>query len=1389
MGTEIRGFKGGGMDSDSALSEIAANDFRAAWNFRTTGTAEGEEDEGTNIESTEEIEGTRADGLNKAIGAQGFEILRKGLAFIYNSQDLNQIIEIDYDTNEETILFTNKTDSGGDIVLPLDPQYYVTDIKLIGGFYVFTDSNMQPCYISRDRLIDGSYGVLTADDFLLIKAQILVPPTAAYNDDASRSVNLMSGNLFQFRNQVVYLDNEYSALSTISKRPVPTSEGTPAIGTDVAKNNNIIVSTHIGTNRVSRVIISARIGELDWFTIKDKNRADIILLPDTEVDVAQEIYEAYDPTTGLYSFAFYNDGLYNNLDVLETDLIADYVPLKAESVEILNGNVLALAGLTEGYLRPNPSIILSVSTYQPDISIDNPDAATSLRVDWAQDRPSGTSARLVWAMFYGEAKEGDEITIKIGGLSTGVIYTTIVYEVRPVDDGNTLNAIRDLATQIPHPTAVYESGGAVRLEFITRKESQTPDGDREEAKTIDIDLANAGSGASKSVSSLKLNSAYQLALAHYDRWGRPFPISTNDGYVIKTQSFSQLQGLASVINWEINSAAPEGAVSAQWLLSKNNTHESTLYVVGKISANTSQYIVVNINSLKEFNEGNNASILNYEFSEGDRCTFHYYDNSGIVWLSNPSIDVEVIGFDIEVTVDVPPVTNYLLKVRRSSQLDVDTVTGKNILLEIYTPRKRVITGSDGEVSLAPTLFYEIGNQIDIVDGEYLITSGQITDGDAYFKTRQLEDAITTDLEVYEVESFDFSDFYVSNFTSYGRPRSYYDVREREEKKASIRYSDVFRLGSEVNGITRFYPERIYGEGDGETSSDFGWINKIRQRDNYLVCIQEYKIWHIPIFTSILEDQTAQQNIAISDRILGQARGLQSGKFGMGGAKESYAESKNGTIYFIDPNNSIPLRDGYDGVKPISVKMSKFFKRVLQQAKKDGKKIIGWFDEFNQEYVVAIESVGDILTSFTFNSDNWLTEDDYTVIPADLVEETPPTKGSVTINTTTGIATYTPDLDELGSDSFEFTFMDGVTPVTKRVCIIIEEGNSDVFDFVFGDLIDKSLSTLYTSNSILIGGNNIPSPISITGGEYQITRDGVDLGWTSSAGFVNALDVVTVRQTSSGSYETTTNTTLTVGNQSDTFSVTTVGELSLSGQVLFSDIPVTNGPDPSDTYNIGFSVRYDDDNSLILSRSGAAGVDGTASSPVTIDDARAVDCYFELGVNNTGGGEIDTSRIRLEMWLDDVMLKAGYLTITNDSSTDDAAIEAMAASWVDIDLSSGGLLQLIGYDDPDLTTMYTLTIVSDTARTPNLEIIDDTDSNSLYSDVVVANITSGPFDLIPVVDDADTFTMILTGVDMAFYGDSIDINGIVYTAVEGSGTTYTYLNIPKENLTVTIESGG
>ena len=98
---------------------------------------------------------------------------------------------------------------------------------------------------------------------------------------------------------------------------------------------------------------------------------------------------------------------------------------------------------------------------------------------------------------------------------------------------------------------------------------------------------------------------------------------------------------------------------------------------------------------------------------------------------------------------------------------------------------------------------------------------------------------------------------------------------------------------------------------------------------------------------------------------------------------------------------------------------------------------------------------------------------------------------------------------------------------------------DAFDttpdqFAFTNKTNVSLNATITSNSITVSGINSAAGISITGGSYSVNGG----SYTSTGGTVNNGDTVKVQLTSSGSYSTTTNATLTIGGVSDTFSVTT-----------------------------------------------------------------------------------------------------------------------------------------------------------------------------------------------------------------------------------------------------------
>lgn len=78
-------------------------------------------------------------------------------------------------------------------------------------------------------------------------------------------------------------------------------------------------------------------------------------------------------------------------------------------------------------------------------------------------------------------------------------------------------------------------------------------------------------------------------------------------------------------------------------------------------------------------------------------------------------------------------------------------------------------------------------------------------------------------------------------------------------------------------------------------------------------------------------------------------------------------------------------------------------------------------------------------------------------------------------------------------------------------------------FAFTDQTGVPLSTLTESNSVTVSGIAAPASISITGGEYRIGAG----SYTLAPGTVSNGETVTVRQTSSASFSTTTNATLTI----------------------------------------------------------------------------------------------------------------------------------------------------------------------------------------------------------------------------------------------------------------------
>jgi hypothetical protein len=847
-----------------------------------------------------------------------------------------------------------------------------------------------------------------------------------------------------------------------------------------------------------------------------------------------------------------------------------------------NSSVLCLAGNTEGYARPTVDKVIATTSYQPDVFIEE-DSSTYLKVSLQNvpEREAALEDKNRWYVTYtfrGTPVINDNIKLSIAWTKDRTIKWDLAdFTVNALT--NTLETmVRAIAKEIAAQPGPDGRGVVVRGETEARPNSDGSWSIRMRTRPDDnygqkragfngnepiVNLAAPGTTQSRSVNTLKSNSSYQLALAFYDEHGRTFPIATDETYIVNTPSYPSINGNATAINWELTGTPPENAHTYQWLLTNNRTHLTSLYMDAKYEptwSSATNFYTFNLDALKKFNENNKTSILSYQFTPGDKVIFDYYlDGEEKIYFNGqfngaPIIDVEIVGFDPAFAPDpeLPEETHYALFVTipysltSTSTFPLSRILNKNILMELYTPLIRP-TDSEG------TVFFEVGEKYPVINGEYSVKTCQITKGDAYYKTRQLNLATNlNDNEIFFVESFNFSDFYASAFTPYGRPRTFYDTPEDVQFPASIRYSYEFTAKSRTNQINRFYGENVV-----TYDQTFGFIRRIRQRDNVLISIQEYKVGYVPINISIIEDQIAQENVAVSTRFLNKIRYAGGTNIGIGDAKESFAEF-DGNMYFTDPFRSEPIHITMNGVSSIAGKMSKFFRRTINEVYKNKTKLIGYYNIYNREYILTYEDIYSVINQLTFDVNNWQSEDTNTVDYDSLTIETEPTKGTVTIDNELGTALYSPTLNRLYNDTFSFSFtqLGGGPEIEKNVCINIGAGNSNVYQFFFGDLINQPLSTSIVSNEVAANGVDVPVPLSIVGGQYKIDNG----SWTSAVGYIYPGELVVVRVTSSATELTDTSCTLTIGDKSDTFTVTT---MSLEERLLLV-VDILSGQE-NDTY--------------------------------------------------------------------------------------------------------------------------------------------------------------------------------------------------------------------------------
>jgi len=938
-------FVGGGLNQDVDDNFLKPNDWDYALNIRNTDRFEFSDGIISNIKGNTLVTYTLPiTGTNKCIGNFANEQTGKYYSFIYNSAGYHSITEYTLKTNTLIKVLESRTDTDGIDILNFQPYELINGVSMIGGVYLyFTDGYNPPRGIDVQKSISSGYTYYKDSVSISLAKQ---PPldiiTAAYGNDTNTKTasNRLKSQLFQFRYLYIYEDNTRSAWSTCSQVPLPLLEIQSAVGTSAYKNNNIVLNFNVGTKYVKKVEIAAQVKGValvgntqDWFTILSVDRS--VLISDAKYK--------YDSGNNLATFTFYNDGLYESIDVRETDLLYDFVPLKAKTLDIVNGNVLVMGNNTEGY--NNIAIDTTFTTTYKKQSIGN------FKVDF----PGYTS----WnnGVYSGVPLQGDTISIEYDDPEPPFGVLTYDYPVGSDTSGSlydTLVGFGNALSSIFYPNVTYTIEPYWDFALSGENYQLTVDGQYLRYLFVtDNPLANTAS----SQQAYKTNSRYQFGIVYYDEFNRSTYVQTNDNCIVATSSWGATSGYSPQINWQIHHNAPSGFTTYQWVRSENLTHKNFIYAVATSSSGfgNGQYLQLNINSLSAYNVDNPDSVLNYSYTPGDRCTVHKGANGS--WVT---------GYDVQVA-DYSVSGNNLI-IQNGGAI---SVSASGALIEIYTPKIRSNTTQQ-------QFFYEFGEVYSCTGGVHSVTSGTFSKGDIYAKNRTY--AVPSggqSTSNWYLEDPNFSDFYVSNYSSNGRVNVFAPQAKQLNLPTDIRFSDTYVPNTNINGLTRFY-----GDAYETYDRNNGSIQKLAVKDNYLITFQELKTGYIPIAQSIIEDQGtgSQANVAISNKLLNKIR-YYAGDYGIGTHPESFARFA-GTLYFADPNRGevLKLTQGLQSISPIG--MDSYFTKKLSNANiSTNCKILGSFDPRNDEYIVAFRFVSggtDETIAFNESINRWTTF--YSFIP-------------------------------------------------------------------------------------------------------------------------------------------------------------------------------------------------------------------------------------------------------------------------------------------------------------------------------------------------------------------------------------------------------------------------
>ena len=896
-------------------------------------------------------------GSNWVCGSHFDKTRQKVFYFIFNSAGYHRIVSVSINSilpqsSTSTILFEDRTDTGGTSILgwhlpgnetSFTPTKMIKDVKIIyrgtgteGDLVYFIDPLKRPLKFNTLTLPAlSSTNDVILDYFKVIKAPPSIQPNCLYIDAAGRNVNNLRKKLFQFKSRFVYDDDEKSVWSAVSKVPLLPKADDGSYYADGTKSNAITVSIPTGTKIVKKIEVAARVNVSSvWSNF---------FLVQTIDKLSNSI-----GNNSLYNYTFFNDGAYLPLETEESNLLFDYVPDKANALELANGNTLVFGGIEEGLAK---EVELNVSVTKNTIDAVSSgfiivNAYEFLTTEWYAD-------------FSGIVVADDQISITVNTIeiSTGNPQsTTVLYTILPGDDiTDVVSGLLALLTGSTYFTVTAPSSSQLQFNANSGYYFDPSIG------VTSVFTSGATSLDTDSISALKWKGRYKYGIEYYNHEGKTngVYISKDDSLTVDINNYSEAGSLPRIteVQLSINNAPPSWAEYFHIVRTKELTSSfSKFYVTKGVDIATDvNYPLINIENLVLHGTSfpASSSIINYtatSFVKGDRIRFIKNVTTSTV-LANQN-DYEILGV---VTVS----SQQYIKIKSVSGMPTFTGNPK-FLIEILRPAPVI---SDNTTNF----YYEIGERYPIytdsngnkahsgLSQNQIIGTGsqpaiiQTSVGDYYARKRTLvTGSASTDTTLYSCMDAHFSDFWDSAVWGQGRALVIDESAKSQYFPALLRFSQSYIQGTNINNLNRFYPENFE-----EADNSFGDILRLKTRENFIRMFQKYKVGMIPIYRSIIVDTANSTQVGISEKLLNLPN-YYAGEYGIDKYGSSLVSTDYGD-YFIDTINKAIVRVSLDGMTNISdtYNMAAYANTAINE----GSYGYGYFNYETRSVVMLIGRIG------------------------------------------------------------------------------------------------------------------------------------------------------------------------------------------------------------------------------------------------------------------------------------------------------------------------------------------------------------------------------------------------------------------------------------------------